>query len=108
MRACFVLPILAVSTAAIAVPPPPGPEAKVADIAREVDQARMRATVAKLVSFGTRHTLSSQTDPKRGIGAAVRWAEAEMKAMGLETRQTCDVVTQLPRIPTPAYVCNAV
>ena len=31
---------------------------------------RMKATVEKLVSFGTRHTLSSQTDPKRGIGAA--------------------------------------
>ena len=29
------------------------------------------------MSFGTRHTLSSQTDPKRGIGAALNWAEAE-------------------------------
>src|SRR5688572_3678754 len=107
MRACFVLPILAVSTAAIAVPPPPGPEAKVADIARGVDQGRMRATVAKLVSFGTGHTLSSQTDPKRGIGAAVRWAEAEMKKLGLETLQACDTVTGR-RVPTPTKVCNAV
>src|SRR5688572_9073967 len=108
MRACFVLPILAVSTAAIAVPPPPGPEAKVADIARGVDQGRMKATVEKLVSFGTRHTLSSQTDPRRGIGVAVRWAEAEMKSYGLETLQVCDTVTKLPRIPTPTKVCNAV
>ncbi len=83
------------------------PEAQVAEIARDVDQARMRATVAKLVSFGTRHTLSSQTDPKRGIGAAVRWAEAEMKALGLETLQTCDTVTGR-RVPTPTKVCNAV
>ena len=73
-----------------------------------VDAARMKATVEKLVSFGTRHTLSSQTDPKRGIGAAVRWAEAEMKKLGLETLQTCDTVTKLPRIPTPTKVCNAV
>ena len=29
------------------------------------------------MSFGTRHTLSSQTDPKRGIGAALNWTEAE-------------------------------
>src|SRR5215204_5493457 len=108
MRAYFALPLMAVSAAAIAVPPLPGPEAKVADIAREVDQARMRATVAKLVSFGTRHTLSSQTDPKRGIGSAVRWAEAEMKKSGLQTLQTCDTVTKLPRIPTPTRVCNAV
>ncbi len=68
----------------------------------------MKSTVEKLVSFGTRHTLSSQTDPKRGIGASVRWAEAEMKKLGLETLQTCDTVTKLPRIPTPTKICNAV
>ena len=67
----------------------------------------MKRTVEKLVSFGTRHTLSSQTDPKRGIGAAVRWAEAEMKSFGLETLQTCDTVTGR-RVPTPTKVCNAV
>lgn len=67
----------------------------------------MHATVEKLVSFGTRHTLSSQTDPKRGIGAAVRWAEGEMKALGLQTLQTCDTVTGR-RVPTPTKVCNAV
>ena len=27
----------------------------------------------KLVSFGTRHTLSDQDDPERGIGAARDW-----------------------------------
>ena len=107
MRPYLAVPLILLSTSALAVPPLPGPEAKVADIARDVDQARMRATVAKLVSFGTRHTLSSQTDPKRGIGAAVRWAEAEMKAMGLETLQTCDTVTGR-RVPTPTRVCNAV
>jgi Zn-dependent M28 family amino/carboxypeptidase len=51
--------------------------------------------------------LSSQTDPKRGIGAAVRWAESEMKGFGLETLQTCDTVTGR-RVPTPTRVCNAV
>jgi hypothetical protein len=100
--------VLLSGSAALAVPPLPGPEAKVADIARGVDQARMRATVEKLVSFGTRHTLSSQTDSKRGIGAAVRWAEAEMRAMGLETLQTCDTVSGKPRVPNSTKVCNAV
>jgi hypothetical protein len=32
--------------------------------------SNMEATVNKLVSFGTRQTLSSTTDPNRGIGAA--------------------------------------
>jgi hypothetical protein len=40
---------------------------------------RLRADVEKLVSFGTRHTLSSATDPKRGIGAARAWAKAEFE-----------------------------
>jgi hypothetical protein len=108
MRALTALPLLAAcAVPALAIPPLPPPEAKVADIARDVDQARMRATVAKLVSFGTRHTLSSQTDPKRGVGAAVRWAEAKMKALGLQTVQTCDTVSGR-RVPTPTRVCNAV
>jgi hypothetical protein len=46
------------------------------------DPARLQADVAKLVSFGTRHTLSSATDPKRGIGAARRWFGAELTRIG--------------------------
>ena len=107
MKKLLVASAALFSTAAIAVPPLPGPEAKVADIARNVDAARMKSTVEKLVGFGTRHTLSSQTDPKRGIGASVRWAEAEMKKLGLQTLQTCDTVTGR-RVPTPTKVCNAV
>ena len=42
------------------------------------DPARLKATVEKLVSFGTRHTLSSADDPSRGIGAARRWVAGEM------------------------------
>ncbi|HEX2811516.1 MAG TPA: M28 family peptidase [Sphingopyxis sp.] len=41
------------------------------------DPARLKMLVEKLVSFGTRHTLSSTTDPKRGIGAARNWGAAE-------------------------------
>lgn len=42
------------------------------------DPARLKATVEKLVSFGTRHSLSSTDDPVRGIGAARRWAAGEL------------------------------
>ena len=107
-RPAALLIALSATTSAVAVPPLPPPEAKVAEIARGVDASQMRRTVEKLVSFGTRHTLSSQTDPKRGIGASGRWAEAEMKTLGLETLQTCDTVTKLPRVPQPTKVCNAV
>ncbi|UUR09031.1 M28 family peptidase [Sphingomonas glaciei] len=83
------------------------PEQQIMAAARKVSEARLRADVVRLVGFGTRHTLSSQTDPKRGIGASVRWAEAELKALGLETLQTCDTVTGR-RVPQPTRVCNAV
>ncbi|MDB5691126.1 MAG: family metallo-hydrolase [Alphaproteobacteria bacterium] len=45
--------------------------------AAQVSQERLRATVETLVGFGTRHTLSSRTDPKRGVGAALRWTAEE-------------------------------
>lgn len=46
------------------------------------DQQRLRATVEKLVGFGTRNTLSSTTDPARGIGAARNWAADQLDQIG--------------------------
>jgi hypothetical protein len=43
------------------------------EIIAEIDETRIEASVRKLASFGTRHTLSSQDDPNRGIGAARDW-----------------------------------
>ena len=97
--------IIILAAAMIAATPSPQ-DVRLARIAAPVSAARMKATVETLVSFGSRHTLSSQTDPKRGIGAAVRWSEAQMKALGLEVLQTCDTVTGR-RVPTPTKVCNA-
>jgi len=48
------------------------------------DAARLKADVEKLVSFGTRHTLSDPDHPTRGIGAARRWFESEMKKIGAQ------------------------
>ena len=42
---------------------------------------RLRADVESLVAFGTRHTLSSATDPRRGIGAARTWAAKRFAAI---------------------------
>jgi hypothetical protein len=39
----------------------------------QVSADSLQADVQSLVGFGTRHTLSNQTDPDRGIGAARRW-----------------------------------
>ena len=42
-------------------------------VLNQMSAANIKTTIDKLVGFGTRHTLSSQTDPKRGIGAARDW-----------------------------------
>ncbi|NUR30953.1 MAG: hypothetical protein HOV83_34750, partial [Catenulispora sp.] len=42
------------------------PSRALRELLAQVDPARLEATVLKLVSFGTRHTLTSQTDPARG------------------------------------------
>jgi len=101
----ILLAALFVSTAAAAAPTPQ--DARLAKIAAAVDAKRMKATVERLVAFGTRHTLSSQTDPKRGIGAALKWAEGRLKKTGLETFQVCDGVMGR-RIPTMTRLCNVV
>src|ERR1043165_7957358 len=61
----------------IGAAPPPSTDARLRSIIAPVSQQQLRHTIETLVSFGTRHTLSSQTDPKRGIGAALNWAESE-------------------------------
>ncbi|MEP0190996.1 MAG: M28 family peptidase [Erythrobacter sp.] len=83
------------------------------DPGTEVSEERLRADMDKIVSFGTRHTLSSQTDPKRGVGAAVNWALDEFRRIGsscdncLEVMAVSDTVTGR-RIPNPTLVRNAV
>ena len=106
MRSMLIAVLLATAFSSAASAAPTPQDARLTKISSAVDAARMKAVVERLVGFGTRHTLSSQTDPMRGIGAAVRWSEAEMKKLGLATLQTCDTVTGR-RVPTPTKVCNA-
>ena len=114
MRPMLFLPIAGLSVmsaAAIAIPPlPPPPPPKgpeLAALVQPVSAQSLRRDVEKLVSFGTRHTLSSQTHPNRGIGAALNWTDAQFRSFGLATVRPCETVTGR-RIPTPTRVCNAV
>src|SRR5687768_8659305 len=52
---------------------PQPPEHDLRRLLDRIDARRIEATVMRLVQFGTRHTLSSQDDPARGIGAATNW-----------------------------------
>src|SRR5450432_1859894 len=65
------------STAAL----PNSDELRARAIVATVDPAELHATIEKLVSFGTRHTMSDTVSDTRGIGAARRWVAAEFAAM---------------------------
>ncbi len=46
----------------------------------EISETRIRDNIAKLVSFGTRNTMSEQNDSNRGVGAARQWIFDEFKS----------------------------
>lgn len=51
----------------------------------EVKTENLQAIVNKLVTFGTRHTLSDTKSATRGIGAAQRWVKSEFDKYALES-----------------------
>jgi hypothetical protein len=83
-NAMLIALTLFVSSLQAAAPAPASPagsscaSAQLNDIVAELDGTRMKATVDKLVSFGTRSTLSDATSPTRGIGAARTWIFEEL------------------------------
>jgi hypothetical protein len=46
---------------------------QIENMVKEVSADSLKSYITKLVSFGTRNTLSIQTNPKRGIGIARQW-----------------------------------
>lgn len=84
-----------------------------AQAADKPSEARLRADVEKLVSFGTRHTMSVQDHPTRGIGAARRWAEAELRKTGEACGNCLEIflpekMVQGGRVPVPTRLVNVV
>ena len=75
-----VLPALAAPAVAAAdTPLRQLPDADAKAVVRSFDPARVQADIERLVSFGTRQTLSSTTDPTRGIGAARDFITARLQ-----------------------------
>jgi hypothetical protein len=94
----------------------PTADPKIAAALKDVSSARIQASIEKLVSFGTRLTLSAQ-DPSsissgRGIGAAREWIKSEFerysKDCGGCLEVKTDSFTEAPadRIPQPTQIAN--
>ena len=54
-------------------------DSTIEDMVQEISRTRIKQDILKLVSFKTRHTLSTQTNPKEGVGAAWNWVKAQME-----------------------------
>ena len=86
----------------------------IANVVREIDARNIEVTIRKLVSFGTRNTLSEQNDPNRGIGAARDWLYAEFLKAATASGGRMTVEKQsyeqakAARVPQPTIVTNVV
>jgi hypothetical protein len=93
---------------------PQPPDRQLRELLREIDRGRIEATVGRLAAFGTRHTLSRQDDPVRGIGAARDWLYAQFQALiassggRLTVQKQSFVQPVAPRIPAPTTITNIV
>ncbi|MBS0410749.1 MAG: M20/M25/M40 family metallo-hydrolase [Proteobacteria bacterium] len=114
------LAILAIMAAALPMLAPPPALAQPAGeseqpllraVAADVDAARERATIERLVAFGTRHTLSDTASPTRGIGAARAWVKSQFQDLAKACGGCLEVATpsqvfQGERVPKPTEVMD--
>jgi hypothetical protein len=104
------------SIAASAASEPQILDAKIAAALREISAQRIQVNIEKLVSFGTRSTLSAQDSASiaagRGIGAAREWIKAEFERTSkdcggcLEVKTDSFIQEPADRIPRGTEITN--
>lgn len=83
-------------------------------IASSPSPENIQRDIEKLVSFGTRHTLSDTVSETRGIGAARRWIKAEFERISaqcggcLEVSYSTGVIQGEPRIPDATEIVSVI
>src|SRR6266478_4902776 len=94
--------------------PPARTNLEIRKMLANIEQANIERTIRKLVSFGTRNSLSDQNSPQRGIGAASEWLYGEFVTVSQNSggRMTVEKQTfeqgKAPRIPEPVQMTNIV
>jgi hypothetical protein len=82
-------------------------------LAAAPSEAQLHATIARLVGFGTRHSLSETKSDTRGIGAARRWVKTRFEQIARDCGGCIEVVTPAQtftgkRVPKPTEVMDVV
>jgi hypothetical protein len=95
---------------------PMAADARISGALRQVSAERIRANVEKLVSFGTRLTISPQDSSSiaagRGVGAAREWIKSEFERYSKDCGGCLEVKTDsfteppADRIPEPIEISN--
>jgi hypothetical protein len=91
-------------------------DSRIATALQQVSPDRIRANIEKLVSFGTRSTISAQDSGAiqagRGVGAARQWIQSEFERYSRDCGGCLDVKTDsftqptADRIPRPTEITN--
>jgi acetylornithine deacetylase/succinyl-diaminopimelate desuccinylase-like protein len=81
---------LALPATAWAQAPRPDADPRIEKIVASISEERLKSLLEKLVSFGTRNTLSDQTSTTQGIGAARNWILEEMRRSSEKLRVSFD------------------
>jgi hypothetical protein len=97
-------------------------DARIAQAVQQISAKRIQANIGKLVSFGTRSTISAQDAAAiasgRGVGAAREWIKAEFERYSKDcggclqvktdsfTQQPADRVPQTPKSPMFMRCCR--
>ncbi len=101
----------ATAMAGAAEPAAPKRQADIDAIVKEISSKRIHGYIEKLVSFGTRHTMSETESATRGIGAARRWIKGELERCGagkLQVSFDSHVHPVGPRLSRPTEIVNVV
>ncbi len=112
MRIHASVPVLCLLCASVALAQPPltrlNPAVK--QVADQVSEERIAATMKKLESFGTRFVGSEQDNPTHGIGAAQRWIFDELKSYSPRLQVSLDPfsVKKSQRLPKDVDLNNLV
>ncbi|MFZ3321540.1 MAG: M28 family metallopeptidase [Usitatibacter sp.] len=86
----------------------------ISKVVADVSAKRIEATIRKLVSFGTRNSLSDDTSETRGIGAARRWIKEQLDQCAADSGGRLQVafddhlIEKGVRVPKPTYIVNVV
>ena len=114
MKICLVLLALLLTFIPSFAQKKEKPNSEIAKMLKEISAKNIEITIRKLVSFGTRNSLSEQDSPTRGIGAARDYLFGEFQKISndcggcLTVEKQTFLQPKANRIPEPTNLTNVV